>query len=245
MNNHGHTLIELLIAMAISLIITAGVSGFFKFQYGLFKTQTEEVEAIQTVRSVAHMLGREIILAGYGVPPGMLRITKALEDEIEFRTNLRDIRGKLRSTAYAGESILYLDIQTKAFKKNDRIILCKGITEGINQCGEYTVASRGGSNGLILQTPLREIYPAGSTVSRIDIISYRYNKSKKRLERKAGRGYWQPAGEGISDARFIYMDRDNHKTTELMNITRMDLSLTRSLRDGKIIKIRRSIKLRN
>jgi len=245
MNKYGYTLIELLVALAISLIITIGVTRFFSFQYGLFATETEEIGTTQTLRSILHMLGREIILAGYGIPSGMAKITRSLADEIEFRTNLKDIKGKLRSAIYPGENILYLDIPTRGFKKDDRIILCKGIDRGINRCGEYFLAFNGTSNVLILRTSVPETYPEGSTVNRIDTISYRYNKDKKRLERKINRGHWQPFGEGIGNVRFKYLDGNNKETGDPARISRIDMTLTSPLRNGRNMKITRTIVLRN
>ena len=64
----GFTLVELLIAVAISGIILAAVYQMFTGQRKSYSVQNEIAEMQQRVRVSEHMMVREIRMAGYKVP---------------------------------------------------------------------------------------------------------------------------------------------------------------------------------
>ncbi len=68
----GLSLLEMVIAMAISLIILAAISTTFIAQRRVYDTQEQKIEMIQTARAALDMISREIMMAGYD-PTGNLQ----------------------------------------------------------------------------------------------------------------------------------------------------------------------------
>jgi len=66
----GVTLIELLIAMALSGIILGTIAGIFIIQRKTYDTQEQITEIIMTARAATDMITREVRMAGYYNPIG-------------------------------------------------------------------------------------------------------------------------------------------------------------------------------
>ncbi len=64
----GFTLIELMVAMAISLILLAGVLGAFTAQDKAYRLQNNLTELQQNLRVAVEFMSDDIQLAGYGAP---------------------------------------------------------------------------------------------------------------------------------------------------------------------------------
>jgi len=64
----GFTIIELLIAMAITLAVIAALSTTFIFHRKAYNVQEQIVEMTQNARAAMGMMTSEIMMAGYGVP---------------------------------------------------------------------------------------------------------------------------------------------------------------------------------
>lgn len=62
---HGFTLIEMMIAMAITLLVTAGVYEVFSSQQKAFRIQDHVAEMQQNARVALDFMTREIRMAGY------------------------------------------------------------------------------------------------------------------------------------------------------------------------------------
>ena len=65
LKNNGFTLLELLIAMAISSIVVAGIATSYNMQVKTKVTQEVIVEAQQNLRAAMYVMTREIRMAGY------------------------------------------------------------------------------------------------------------------------------------------------------------------------------------
>lgn len=61
----GFTLVELLIAMVISLVVIGSLSGTFIFQRKTYDVQEQITEMQQTARAAMDMISREVKMAGY------------------------------------------------------------------------------------------------------------------------------------------------------------------------------------
>lgn len=241
----GHTLLEVLIALVISLIITIGVTKFFIFQHRIYLLQEEMTETSQTLRNIVAMVSREIILAGYGIPGGMTKILKSLDRKIVFRANLKDIRFRLASTAIAGERTLFIDKNSGgSLRKNNRVIICNDI----HTCEEHTLYENSKGNSITLSSPLSQTFSSGSTISLVNTISYRYNREKRRIERKIDRGQWQSVSENIPEDGFIlsYKDENNQITHNTGKVKRIDMHVAvKAGRSDKKVRISKTITLRN
>lgn len=224
--NKGYSLLELLIAMAITLLATLTITKFFISEHHVYAVQEAQAEMNQTLRGALNMLTQELILAGYGLPAGIKGITKFKQDEIEFRTNLRNIVSFLSTNALPGENILYVkDGRGRLFEKDDVVIICKAINN--SECEEHTLLEDGDNSSITLKTPVGTTFPSGSRIDLINTISYRYNRGKGELQRKIDRGVWEAVAENIAKDGFIlsYRDRNNNSPIDSSEIYGIDIAL--------------------
>ena len=64
-NNHGFTLIELIIAMLICVIVMAGIISAFRKQETSHLTQEQVIEMQQSLRGALNIMAKDIRMAGY------------------------------------------------------------------------------------------------------------------------------------------------------------------------------------
>lgn len=103
LNKSGFTLVELLVAMAISTIVLALIYQVYRTQLRTHTTQQELVEMQQNLRAALYLAEREIRMAGYGPEGGLAdpAITSALIDDISFAM---DITGSTTLTPSDGDT---------------------------------------------------------------------------------------------------------------------------------------------
>ena len=225
--NKGYTLLELLIAMTVTMIAILTITEFFISEHHIYKMQEAEAEMYQTLRGAMQMFTNEVILAGYRIPSTITGITKFKDDEIEFRTNLRDITSSLSSDASPGQNTLYVRSGTgKYFEKGDIIIIYTDINS--NQYEEHVLSKDGNNNYITITPSLGVAFPSGSRIDLINTISYRYNQPKKELQRKIDNGVWESVAEHLADDGVLisYKDNNNNTPIESSDIRRIDITLT-------------------
>ena len=66
----GFTLAELLVALALTLIVTAGALSLLNPGQMVFRAQPEALDMQQRLRSAADALTRDLRMAGAGLPAG-------------------------------------------------------------------------------------------------------------------------------------------------------------------------------
>jgi len=64
-NEHGFTLIEMLVAMALALFVMASIFMTFKSQHDSYIVQTQVAVSLQNARAAMNMLTRDIQMAGF------------------------------------------------------------------------------------------------------------------------------------------------------------------------------------
>lgn len=112
-NKKGFTLIELMIAMAISTVVMAAIYATYRSQLRSHITQQAVVEMQQNARAAMYILEREIKMAGYDPtgldpPPG---ITAATGNSITFTISLssdgidNDADGDIDAADIDGEGV--------------------------------------------------------------------------------------------------------------------------------------------
>jgi prepilin-type N-terminal cleavage/methylation domain-containing protein len=79
-NNRGFTLIELMVTMAISVILLAGIYAAYQAQLRSHVTQQVVVDIQQNLRSSMHYLQRSIRMAGFGAGAGFVDDFSAYAD---------------------------------------------------------------------------------------------------------------------------------------------------------------------
>jgi len=223
----GYMLLELMIAMSITILATFVITRFFLAEHYIHLTQETEAEMQQTLRGALQIMNRELMLTGYGLHPESNGITEFKEDELEFRTNLKDIKSFLTISASNGDTTLHITSGTgSSFDKNDVIIICN--KNNPDECEEHTLSANGTTNLLKITSGLGSTFQAGSRIDLINIISYRYNKSKRALQRKIDKGWWEPIAENIAENGLIitYRDKDNNQPAKSSAIRSLNISLT-------------------
>jgi type IV pilus assembly protein PilW len=90
LDSRGFTLVELLIALTISLLLLSGVYTSFLSQQGVYSAQQEVAKMQQSLRSAIFLLQREIRMAGYD-PTGNANTGFLVADAntIQFTADLR------------------------------------------------------------------------------------------------------------------------------------------------------------
>lgn len=225
--NKGYTLLETLIAVTLSLFATVAISNFFVTEHRIYETQERKAEAYQTVRGAMNMFTRELILTGYGLPGGMGGIIQFGEDEITFRTNLRDIVSYLSAEASSGQNILSVKPDTGgSFEEGDVIAICSDIQTNI--CREHTLLKDGTDDSMTITSSLDTTFTAGSRIDLINTIGYRHHKAKREFQRKIDRGNWEAVAENVAEdgVSLSYWDKDNQAPTGPADIQGIGITLT-------------------
>ncbi len=225
--NKGYTLIELLVAMFISLLVTLSVTKFFIAEHHIYTVQEARAETSQTIRGFMNMLSHELILTGYGIPPYMEKISKFRDNEIEFMTNLRDIRATLSADTAEGETKLNLkEGNGRSFERKDVIIICDNAK--FDKCEKHILSEDGNTYYLKTEGGMSSTYPSNSTVNLINTISYRYNLSRKEVQRKIDRGNWGAVSDNVARDGLVFSYRDKNNITPLLSsdIHEIDITLT-------------------
>ncbi len=225
--NKGYTLLELLVAMTLSVFATLAITKFFITEHRVYEAQENKAEAYQTLRGAMNMFTRELILTGYGLPTETEWITRFDEDEIEFRTNLRNIISHLSSEASSGQGILSVTSGTgRSFEKGDVIIICSDIHTNI--CEEHTLLKDGANDSMTITSSLNTAFPAGSRIDLINTIGYRHHRAERELQRKIDRGNWEAVAENMAEdgVSISYRDKDNQAPLIQEDIQGIDITLT-------------------
>ena len=105
MSEKGFTLVELLIAMAASLIVLGAICGTFIVQNKSYEQQAQIIEMQENSRAGIQMMTREIMMAGYD-PTGNAGagIVAASANSIQFTMDLdgdQNVTGSNENVTYA------------------------------------------------------------------------------------------------------------------------------------------------
>jgi type IV pilus assembly protein PilW len=91
MSEKGFTLVEILVAMVVSLIVLGALVGNFIMQHNTYRQQAEVTEMQEYVRAGIEMMTRELLMAGYNPTGGAATgILSADLDSIQFAADLNE-----------------------------------------------------------------------------------------------------------------------------------------------------------
>ena len=88
LHRHGFTLVELMIALAIGSIVTAGIYSAYTGQQRINQAQDQIVEMQQNLRAGLDMMAREIKMAGFD-PDGTASVGFSKADQTEMTFSMR------------------------------------------------------------------------------------------------------------------------------------------------------------
>jgi len=212
-NAKGVTLIELLIALVISAILTGGIYRTFIHQQRSYTTQEQVADMQQNVRVAINRMMREVRMAGFGNLQGVLPVsflggTRTYNDVVNLDT---PVAGALTIvSAIGGAATLEAQpasnqIQVSAlaeFDTNNKQYISIGGLES------HTITAIDPVNRILtLNSDLNRVYNIGSTlVYAIRAISYRVapdasGKPVLRRDENTGGGF-QPMANNIESIEF-------------------------------------------
>ena len=147
----GFSLVELLIAMTLTLILMANGFHLLATQHHQYIIQDGIAEAQHNLRTGIDMMANEIRLAGYGVPAGSPKILTVEKEEIEFLANLNAGMTWLTERVQRGQMTISVG-SGQDFQEGKRIYLCDA-----ESCEQHTLAQDGISHSLTLKEPVKRM----------------------------------------------------------------------------------------
>ena len=224
---NGVTLIELLIALVLSSILTAALYRAFISQQKTYTVQDQVAEMQQNIRVALGQMTKEIRMAGYGgnmlsifdhvngftdiITPGSNTITIILADQV----------GVLKQDAAKGAQQLKVT-NSRIFNTDKKRYLC------LNGLNNYSVQSIV-DDTITLTAPLAEGHPIHQPVYLVKAISYYLGVSGvktvlRRNENTGGGG--QPVADNIEGLEFTYFDSNGNVTSNSPDIRMVKVGLT-------------------
>lgn len=215
--NHGFTLIEVMVAVAISAIVIASVYSTFTSQYQSSIAQAQVSEMQQNARLAMDLISRDLITAGFGKPATAVNGFSNAVAAANNGTNGAD--GITVVSAYRQLSTLAADasrgattitVQSSAdaaqFDTGTRRYL---YLDGISAKDNYVVSNVGGTQ-LTVSPALTRDYVAGSPVFLVKAITYSLDFADAdrpilRRNENIGAGA-QVVSPFIEDLQFAYQD---------------------------------------
>jgi len=202
----GMTLVELLIALAASSILTVAMFGSFMGQQKSYAVQDQVVDMQQGLRIAVDRMTREIRMAGYGGDiletfgnvNGFSHIITPVNSTRDLITILMaDGVARLSQNAPAGSNQLHLNT-SDVFDTGSRKYLC---LQGLNN---YAVQAVTGGT-VTLATPLLEDHLINESVGLVKAITYRIDPNTTNLVRDENTGEGgEILAEDVEDIQMRY-----------------------------------------
>ena len=224
---NGVTLIELLIALVLSSILTAALYRVFISQQNAYTVQEQVADMQQNVRTAMGQMTKEIRMAGYGgdmltifghingftdiVTPASNAITVILADQV----------GVLKQNTAKGAHQLKVT-NARIFNADKKRYLC------LNGLNNYLVQSVT-EDTILLTAPLAEGHPINQPVYLVKAVSYYLGSSGaktvlRRNENTGGGG--QPLADNIESLEFTYFDANGNATSNPSDIRMVNVTVT-------------------
>ena len=233
-SNKGLTLIELLVAMAISAILTAGLYRTFIGQHKTYVVQEQVVDMQQNARGAISRMMREIRMAGFGNVSMVLPVQFVAYGQTRTFNNIINpdtpVAGAITIITATEDfaNITNIDLQNKKVTLN-RVTNLQGTvlfdTENkkyisIGGLEAHEIASIAGTD-LTLKNNIIFNHPINTSVFPVRAISYQVlvEDNKTDLKRDENiEGGRQPLAENIDDIQFEYLDTNANPAVNPVDI---------------------------
>lgn len=114
----GFSLLELIVAMTITLLLMAMAGAIFSHSIGTREREMRRTQAIVAAQNALSLLSREIANSGYGLTDNGLVIADSNKQKLHFRSNIENGN---TVTNDVGEDLTYfLDSASEAVVRYDR-----------------------------------------------------------------------------------------------------------------------------
>lgn len=116
-NQKGFSLIELMIAMTVTLVILAATMALFSNAFGIRARESRKTDALTTARGALNVISREVANSGYGLSSNGIVGADSNAKRIHFRGNLNNNNSTTNSP---GEDVTYFfDAATESIVRYD------------------------------------------------------------------------------------------------------------------------------
>jgi len=237
----GLSLIELMVVLVLSTLLTAALYRTFVSQQKVYKTQEQVVEMQQNLRGgISRMMG-EIRMAGFGhvsmvLPVNLngntfnhvLNLNTPVAGALTFLTSVTT-PARLESAGGTGQNQIVVSTLTDGqgsnlFDTGDRRYISIGGLES------YRITSIDqGTKTLTLSGALTYNHPAGTPIFAVRAITYQVTNLNgiPTLLRNENLGEEdQPQADYIERLQFSYFDGDGNPTVNPLNIRLIRVNLT-------------------
>ncbi len=204
--NNGFSILELLIALTLSMTILsmaitsvtegASVSKKISAKQDLLESLFFTVDSIKTDLTKCGMRLQEAI--------DLFNINVIENTPVSFKLTYGLSSSLLYSNIYKGESSLILD-ENESVKKNKKILIYDP-ESGIS--GFHSVSGKE-KEEIFIKTPLKHDFIKDSPVILIKEIEYKYFPKQKILKKKVDSGHFQPLLDNVTDF-FVAFFKDSN-----------------------------------
>ena len=233
--NEGVTLIELLIALVMSSLLTAALYRVFIGQQKIYMVQEQVVDVQQNVRAAINRMMSEIRMAGFGNIENVLDLVGGVNGFNQVITpapnKITIVGGFKQIRRDNGSPILISSVSGNTLKLNYAIDEFDGSAHRFISIGgieSSTVLQRDG-RVLTLGSNLKLNHPENTPIFKIQAITYTTGLSNnipvlKRNENT--RGGAQPLADNIENIQFEYFDAQGKPTANPPNIRMVKVTVT-------------------
>jgi prepilin-type N-terminal cleavage/methylation domain-containing protein len=233
--NKGVTLIELLIALVMSSLLTAALYRVFIGQQKIYMVQEQIVDVQQNVRAAINRMMSEIRMAGFGNIENVLDLVGGVNGFNQVITpapnKITIVGGFKQIRRDNGSPILISSVSGNTLKLNYAIDEFDGSAHRFISIGgieSSTVLQRDG-RVLTLGSNLKLNHPENTPIFKIQAITYTTGLSNnipvlKRNENT--RGGAQPLADNIENIQFEYFDAQGKPTANPGKIRMVKVTVT-------------------
>jgi type II secretory pathway pseudopilin PulG len=115
--NGGFSLIELMIAMTITIILLGLVSTMFARVMGTRERESRRTDALTSAQAALNVMSREIANSGYGLNTNGIITNDSHKNRIHFRANV--VNNDLVTTSPGEDLTYFYDTNTKSIVRYD------------------------------------------------------------------------------------------------------------------------------
>ncbi|MBI2369222.1 MAG: hypothetical protein HYV08_03125 [Deltaproteobacteria bacterium] len=180
----GYTLLELLLALAITTFIVAPTFLLFITQNRSYTAQSEVITLHRDAQAGLDILTRDLRMIGYGVPTAANRITAATSSSLTATGNFSSISTTLRASVAVAATSLPVNSVT-GFAVGDTLYVTTTSASGTTtaETATVTAVTGGGSPALTVSAGLTNSYSAGADVHQNKTVTYTYDSSAQTVSR--------------------------------------------------------------
>ena len=221
LNARGVSLIELLIALAISSVaISAAIQAFAAYGVRL-SSQHASMTANQELRLGLDVLCSELRLAGGGLLVGDTVFVKMEADEVEFFANLSGSSTILTQIAEVGRQDLPVE-DGADWPKGKQVLLCTAA-----HCVGNRLAADGRKQTLMLLSPTLEQYQPKTAVLLLNRVRYYVKRSDEGTERlmREVDGVASAMLNDVSEVQVQYFNESGGMANDARDVVRVRVTI--------------------